>query len=439
MKKTFPILSIAAALMVPCALTAAPGDAKARAKQTPKEPARVPVRETAAPAAAPARDYNDLVLQLVKKMPEGGGYSAGSSATSKLVDATAVQKGKSGPATRPELAQPSYCSGATYLVFLGVVDQLIQDRKLKLSDEDRASLEVHRQLDGVGVWGRWNANGPGTGKFFHDLGLGTNHVGLDNARPGDFLKLWWNEHIGRSERGHSVIFIKRAKTPEGEDGVQIWSSNEPDGMGMKIVPEKKIIRALVSRLEHPEALAKLSTLAPKDAFLAGMLERDCAEEEYLQNIGVKGGTTAVPKIREGETKVPIVINQGDENPLPPGRDAGTPASPVPGKNEALNAIFAGSPYAGYQDRSKNGIVQLIQMRLRYEGFLSFVRDAPGLNQTASALRLWQASQGLEETGALNAPTMQKLGLENLPELKMPGTPAPAEPAPAPRPVIRKVK
>jgi hypothetical protein len=390
MKKAFPLVSIAAALAVPYVLTAGPGDRKPSAKETVK----IPIRETASPAAPATSDCNALILQIINKMPQGGGYATNSAATSKLVEAAAVQKGKSGPATRPELAQPSYCSGATYLVFLGVVDQLIQDKKLKLSDEDRAALEVRRQLDGVGVWGRWNANGPGTGKFFHDLGLGSNHDGLDQAKAGDFLKIWWNDKIGRSERGHSVIFIKHAKTPEGEDGVQFWSSNEPDGMGLKTVPRKKIIRALISRFEHPEALTKLSTLPAKDAFLAGMLERDCPVEEYLQTVGVDAGAAA-PAAKDGETKVAVVIDQDD----------------------ALTTMFAGSPYAAYKDRSKNGILQLIQMRLRYEGFLNFLREAPSLDQTAAALRSWQAGHGLKESGALDVQTVRKLGLENLPEMK----------------------
>ncbi len=450
MKKTIPFLSTAVVLIaggLPFVLTAAPAKPKTAAAsrqdvKLPESPEPKAALEEPVIPVASSRDYNGMILKLVKRMPAGGGYSAGTGATAKLVEATAVQKDKSGlPSIRPQIAQPSYCSGATYLVFLSLVDQLIKDKQLKLSEDDRTALEVRRQLDGAGVWGRWNANGPGTGKFFHDLGLGSNFPGLDQARPGDFLKLWWNDHVGKSERGHSVIYLGRAKTPDGEPGVLIWSSNEPDGMGEKVIPEKKIHRSLVSRLEHPENLAKLASMAPKDAFLAGMLDRDCPDAEYMKTLGLKsaGANPSAGKdakegkeAKEGATKIDVVIEQGDEAPPAPARaDADPPAPaavPEGAKGDPVAVLFSGSPYAGYGERSRTAIMQMVRMRLQYEGFLPLTQNAATINpQLPAALRAWQTGQGLEATGTLNDLTLKKIGMDRLPEMKAEGPRPAAEP------------
>jgi hypothetical protein len=33
---------------------------------------------------------------------------------------------------------------------------------------------IRGQRDGEGIWGRWNANGPGTARLFHEMNLGEN-------------------------------------------------------------------------------------------------------------------------------------------------------------------------------------------------------------------------------------------------------------------------
>ena len=434
MKTSLPLL-LASLLPLAAPLHAAP---KTPAKPAPPalKPAASPPKATppkASPVAesvklpANARGYNKLVLEAIKRMPSGGGYSANSAATTKLVEASAVKKdGKGGLGFHPAVAQPSYCSGATYLVFLEVVNDLLKSGKIKLSEDVIAMLSVNRQLDGAGIWGRWNANGPGTGRFFYEASLGTNFVGLDHAEPGDFLKLWWNEYVGKRERGHSVIFLGREKTPEGEPGIRIWSSNEPEGMSAKVVPLTKIKRALVSRLDHPENLAALAKLAPKDGFLANMLEKDCSEEEYLKVIGLAGA--AAPSAPEnGAEKIVVSLDNVPDAPVPAGD---TPPAAPPAAADAETAFMAGTRYAAYSHSSKGGIIQLMQMRLRYDGLYMGAVDGKAGAATTASLRAWQTAAGLKVTGVLDAPTLLKLGLDDLSETKMlpPGEPAAAKPA-----------
>ena len=91
-------------------------------------------------------------------------------------------------------------------------------------------LMIRGQRDGEGIWGRWNANGPGTARLFHELDLGQNFDDFAEAQPGDFMKIFWSPEVGRAEHGHSVIFLGMEKRA-GLDYVHFWSSNIPFGYG----------------------------------------------------------------------------------------------------------------------------------------------------------------------------------------------------------------
>ena len=66
----------------------------------------------------------------------------------------------------PDAASPSYCSGATYLVFMKTIEALRDRGDLQLNYETLDRLMIRGQRDGAGIWGRWNANGPGHGAAF---------------------------------------------------------------------------------------------------------------------------------------------------------------------------------------------------------------------------------------------------------------------------------
>lgn len=240
-------------------------------------------------APASAADLNPLVLEQVADMPKGGGYATDLEAHRNL--ASSVEVGKA-VLIRPEKARPGYCSGATYLVFLKTLAALQERGALSLSHETWKALVPRLRADGQdtlpdgeSAWGRWNANGPGTARLFHELGLGPNFTDWPQARPGDFLKIFWTDDVGKNERGHSVIFLG-TETADGVEQVRFWSSNQPEGFGVKSVPRSQIARAIFSRLEHPERLTGLQNLPARDAYLASLLKTVSSFEEAAGKSGV---------------------------------------------------------------------------------------------------------------------------------------------------------
>ncbi len=228
--------------------------------------------------------WNEAIISAIESMPVGGGYSVGVDARDALMAAVAWEDGK--PALRPKKAVPSFCSGATYQVFLVTLAQQQRAGKVALSPEAWHALMVEGQADGDGVWGRWNANGPGTARLFEETGTGRNFTEIHNARRGDFMKIFWNDSIGAKERGHSVIFLG-VEIVKGEELVSFWSSNQPGGYGSKQVPRSKIKRMLFSRLENPERLEEVKGLPQRDVFLAGLEEKSVSAAEAARAVGLK--------------------------------------------------------------------------------------------------------------------------------------------------------
>jgi hypothetical protein len=225
---------------------------------------------------------NRLILDSVRQMPSKGGYSPSTAANHALNQAVSDSKGTL--RVDPSHAMPSYCSGATYLVFLKTLAGLQSSGKLTLTPETVAALRPTGQPDGTGIWGRWNANGPGTARLFHQLELGTNFSDLSAALHGDFLKIFWNDGIGASEHGHSVIFLG-VETKEGVPCVKFWSSNTPGGYGEKSVPRSKIHRMLFSRLKYPENINQ-SLPSRTDSYLSSLVKRSSSSQEMNEMCGV---------------------------------------------------------------------------------------------------------------------------------------------------------
>ena len=236
------------------------------------------------PLAARASDCNETVLRAVSEMPPGGHYGTSRVATVALVRAAHFESGKFFVLPAPD--SPSFCSGATYLVFLKTIEQLRRDGKLKLDPETLESLVIREgQHDGEGVWGRWNANGPGTARLFYELRLGPNSTDFAAAKPGDFMKIFWTQEVGNAEHGHSVIYLG-LDTQNGVPYVRFWSSNIPDGYGEKSVPRSRIARAIFSRLEAPQNLARIKIAPEMDPYLAGLLTRHSTFAEALGKCGL---------------------------------------------------------------------------------------------------------------------------------------------------------
>jgi hypothetical protein len=225
---------------------------------------------------------NRVILSLLPSMPTGGGYLTTRAATRELERAACVSGGRL--IVSPSLASPSYCSGATYIVFLRALEMMTGGSPF--SGGLANALAVRDQPDGNGVWGRWNANGPGTACLFRELQLGPSFASFDAAQPGDFMKIFWTSEVGRRERGHSVIFLGLERQ-NGVEMVRFWSSNKPTGFGQKSVPRSKIANAIFSRLEYPANIERAPMLSQRDPYLAGLLTQDSSFSEALARAGAR--------------------------------------------------------------------------------------------------------------------------------------------------------
>ncbi len=241
-------------------------------------------------AASTFAGINEIVLDQVRAMPEGGGYATDLAAHQGL--AAAVTPGETAR-IQTGSAMPGYCSGATYLVFLKTLAALQKDKTVTLSSETWQALVPRLRPDGTdtlpdgeSLWGRWNANGPGTARLFFELGLGRNFTDFSSARPGDFLKIFWTGAVGKKERGHSVIFLG-LETIDGVEHARYWSSNQPEGFGEKSVPRDTIVRALFSRLENPAGISGWKSLPVRDDYLAGLLKTESSFAEAIKLSGAK--------------------------------------------------------------------------------------------------------------------------------------------------------
>src|SRR5919109_3004513 len=220
--------------------------------------------------SAHAAGYNALILEQMRKMPTGGKYSVSHFATIKLQSAAHFESGKF--FVIPTKPYVSFCSGATYLVFIKTIEALRDSGQLQLDFATLNHLIIRDQHDGEDVWGRWNANGPGTARLFYELGLGRNFTDFAQAQAGDFMKIFWNNNVGKRESGHSVIFLGTSQHPDGEY-VRYWSSNIGMGYGEKEIPRSKIAYAIFSRLEAPANLTRIHDVPTVDAYLASLLRK----------------------------------------------------------------------------------------------------------------------------------------------------------------------
>jgi hypothetical protein len=247
----------------------------------------------------PRSEINKLIVQMVAKMPKGGEYHASRESTERLAAAIRV-KGDTLDIDC-QVAKPSFCSSATYLLFVSVLEQLNKNKQLSFKPGVAEMLLVTGQHDGVGVWGRWNANGPGTARLFEELRLGKNFTSIDQAEPGDFLKIFWNDQIGSKEFGHSVVYLGR-----GSNGAVIyWSSNKKGGYGRAEVPQSKIKRTLFSHLTDPAGINQILYAPATEKYLASMLSRSSTPGEMYEKVGITASSPAdpIPASRAGtETK-----------------------------------------------------------------------------------------------------------------------------------------
>lgn len=284
-----------------------------------------------APTAALAGDDNKVneqwqqcVLEAVNAFPQNGGYYTGArpndtfkkTAWKGLHQAYKMTLADQRPELELQLAQPSFCSSATYCALIKAL--LLWDKDHKISREawlamkpfvgivDNMNPNGFYQSDGEGFWGRMNGNGPAVAVTIHELKAGFNFTAYRGAKttackettderylsdeewrnnpvwklavPGDFMKIFWNRDddsgaiIGDNgvkgdlqEHGHSVIFMGI----DDEGFVTYWSSNGPGdnpaemGYGMGRCDKTKIQRVVFTRITNPEKFDNVKKMPPK--------------------------------------------------------------------------------------------------------------------------------------------------------------------------------
>ena len=118
------------------------------------------------------------------------------------------------------------------------------------------------------------------------MNLGPNFSDYALARPGDFMKIFWSNAVGRKERGHSVIFLG-TENVNGVDSVRFWSSNVGVGYGEKTVPRSRIVFPIFSRLTAPRNLSRAAGLTPQTvSYLGGLLTKDSSFAEVRNLCGM---------------------------------------------------------------------------------------------------------------------------------------------------------
>jgi hypothetical protein len=204
--------------------------------------------------------------------------------------------------------------GATYAVFAHLVASLHNGGKIGLAPDQLRALSVLRTMpdgtaraDGQGPFAIFNANGAGVAALLKHTGTGFSFRDdkLAYARPGDFLKLFWNENVGGSESGHQVIYLGRTEA-SGRDMICFWGSQRQnkkkraghtgplyfpaspgadvhDGYGEVCRPRSDIKAMIFSRVTCMEHLpAGLAGMAEKAAAKGGT--PDLFVDEYLRSI-----------------------------------------------------------------------------------------------------------------------------------------------------------
>ena len=291
------------------------------------------------------KEWQHAILAAIDSFPDRGGYYTGGRPNDLfpkttwrgLHEAYQMTVNDERPHFDPMQAQPSFCSSATYGVLIKAL--LIWDTKHKIKREawvnmkprvgiaDAFNPEGVGQDDGVGFWGRANANGPGLAVLVHELGAGYSFTAYRGAKtdrnketpderyltddewcaldvwqravPGDLMKIFWNRNESRGsdsgaiigcdddktadqEVGHSVIFLGC----EG-DTVTYWSSNgpgkHPELMGYSVgnCHKTDIQRVVFTRIIHPERFNHARKMAPTNV------------NAYLRDLnGVRHSTTA---------------------------------------------------------------------------------------------------------------------------------------------------
>lgn len=266
--------------------------------------------------------WNSLVLREIAEVADFGGYyTSGTGGPYNQSTYQAMNRAFSQSGGRAvidmEKARPSFCSSACYMILLKALSDynggsLGASAWTSLRPYTVSGMQYPPQDDGVGCWGRANANGPGMAVLVKELGAGKNiYIGnrseygsassywnaWANASPGDFLKIFRSNAIGASERGHMVVFIgsryARNSSGQRDDIIYYWSStgsgakDSKRGYGVDSCRASAIYRGVLTKITKPSAFARAYSISPrnKNSWLASLLySRNVSVSEMKEHI-----------------------------------------------------------------------------------------------------------------------------------------------------------
>lgn len=261
-------------------------------------------------AVPAAKDHNSVITNVIANtLPKGKKFGLDTSETvTSLHNSISNQGGKL--LVDSDKVTSGNCATGTYMALMGALSAE-QAGGLKIDARAvQALMPTGHQPDGVGFWGRWNANGPGAAVAFKELGLGKNFVDSsidkvngavsDRPRAGDFMKIFWTsgkdggDVIGKGEHGHMTVFTRYITAENGEiTHVCFWTAsaaggtnNFAGGFGEKCVARSTIKHAIFSRLEHPENINKVTGIARENTYLSdNMVNKENTFEDALRMSG----------------------------------------------------------------------------------------------------------------------------------------------------------
>lgn len=276
-----------------------------------------------APKGIGKQIFSETLLDVTKNVEENGGYYTGKKEKPALIQnawegmnrAFTIENGKA--EIDMSKARPSFYSSACYMALLKALSNwddngdISEKSWLNLRPYTLDGMDYPYQNDGVGCWGRANANGPGMAALVSQLNAGYNiylkprtsyssyeeyYNAWKNVKAGNILKIFRNEYIGcddqNSEAGHLVVFLgmEDDKDEKGNPDpvIYYWSSNgsgyAPDkGYSIGSSHLSKIYRAVSTCITKPYEFNNAEKIAPDevDQWLYDIGENHIASEQEL--------------------------------------------------------------------------------------------------------------------------------------------------------------
>lgn len=224
-----------------------------------------------------APGFNKFILKAIDIVqataPDGGGYFANIKAQPPETPIGYELKlfGKS--LFKPQ-RKTSFCSGATYAVFIEALNMIYADSTKELDFERfeafrMEELDGKRREDGVKFWGKWNDDGYGNHYAMVQYSKIGTRISPEEALPGDFVNISWT-----NGGGHSTVFLGWYIDEKGEKRLMYFSSQKStNGLADQGVKISNIKELCFVRLTNPDNIFTFDVNEPYDRKIKGDINK----------------------------------------------------------------------------------------------------------------------------------------------------------------------